>query len=77
VRVKPAISGTVIRDPHTTRALPDDGADVPPTSFWYRRLRDGDVIPAEEPPAPTGLEPVTPLTTRETPAKLDPEEKKR
>jgi hypothetical protein len=65
VRVKPTTKGAVIRDPHTKRPLPDDGADVPDTSFWRRRLRAGDVVFVEEPKEPTGLEPVTPLTTRE------------
>jgi hypothetical protein len=53
VRVKPAIPGTIIRDPHTKRALPDEGGEVPENSFWVRRLRDGDVVhvSAPEPPA--------------------------
>jgi hypothetical protein len=52
-RIKPARPGLIIRDPHTKRALPDKGADVKLSSFWLRRLRDGDVVPAEGPkPAP-------------------------
>lgn len=66
MKVKPARPGLIIRDPHTRRALPDEGGDVPETSFWLRRLRDGDVIPIARAAAapPTGLEPVAPLTTR-------------
>lgn len=57
VKVKPAIPGQIIRDPHTKRVLPDDGAEMPGTSFWIRRLRDGDVVlvtdaPMSAPPAP-------------------------
>lgn len=63
MKVRPATAGAVIRDPHTKRPLPDDGGRVPDTTFWRRRLRDGDVVLVDEPP--TGLEPLTPLTTRE------------
>lgn len=62
--VKPASKDALIRDPHTKRPLPAEGAQVPDSSFWLRRLRDGDVVRVEE---PTGLEPVTPLTTRGNP----------
>lgn len=62
--VKPAKSGLVIRDPFTKRALADEGGRVPDTSFWRRRIADGDVVLVEERDEPTGLEPVTPLTTR-------------
>lgn len=39
-------------------------ADVPENSFWVRRLRDGDVARVDDSAAPTGREPVAPLTTR-------------
>lgn len=40
-------------------------ADVPSTSFWHRRVQDHEIeIDLADAPAPTGLEPVTPLTTR-------------
>ncbi len=29
--------------------LPADGAEVPDSQFWQRRLRDGDIVPAERP----------------------------
>ena len=41
--VKPAKSRAV-RDPVSRRLLPAEGADVPETSFWHRRVRDEDVI---------------------------------
>lgn len=65
MKVKPAVPGSIIRDPHTRRPLPDEGADVPETSFWHRRLRDGDVVRITAGP-PSGMEPVAPLTTRAT-----------
>jgi hypothetical protein len=76
MKVKPARAGDIIRDPRTKQQLPAEGGRVPDTSFWHRRLRDGDVVLVEDEPAappaaepakattPTGLEPVTPLTTR-------------
>jgi hypothetical protein len=35
----------VVRAPNG-RCLPPLGEDVPDTPFWYRRLRDKDVVPA-------------------------------
>lgn len=63
MKVKPALKDATIRDPHTRRPLGAEGGDVPDSTFWRRRLRDGDVI-AMGTDEPTGLEPVTPLTTR-------------
>lgn len=69
MRVRPAIPGAVIRDPHTKRPLPAEGGEVPENNFWIRRLERGEVVRCEAPaPAratePTGNEPVAPLTTR-------------
>jgi hypothetical protein len=36
-----------VREPNG-RLLPAAGAEVPPTQFWQRRLRDGDVVAATE-----------------------------
>jgi hypothetical protein len=44
LHVKPRIPGAIIRDPHTKRALPDEGGRVPDTTFWRRRLDQGDVV---------------------------------
>lgn len=50
--VKPA-PGLVVRDPQTRVQVPEDGRDVPETSYWLRRLRDGDLVQAAQPgPAP-------------------------
>lgn len=46
MRVRPAPGRTVF-DPRAHVELPQDGADVPRSSFWLRRLRDGDVVRAE------------------------------
>ncbi len=61
MKVKPVIPGAVIRDPDTRRPLPAEGGEVPESNFWVRRLLAGEVVRIDE---PTGLEPVTPLTTR-------------
>lgn len=47
MRVRPA-PGRLVRDPHTNRELALDGARVPATSFWIRRLLSGDVEPLDE-----------------------------
>ena len=93
MRVKPVDPNAVIRDPHTKRALPAEGADVPEDNFWTRRWLGGEVWkrdgkfwvrreatklvtaphvepaleqePEEAVQAPTGREPIAPLTTRE------------
>jgi len=49
-------------DPVTKGVLAE--ADVPETIFWFRRLRAGEVIRIDQSGAPTGREPVAPLTTR-------------
>lgn len=36
--------GVMVRDPDTKRHLPAEGAEVPETGYWLRRVRDGDVI---------------------------------
>ncbi len=33
--------------PDTRRTLPAEGASVPMTLYWLRRLRSGDVVPVE------------------------------
>jgi len=45
--------GRLLRDPDTKQLMnPGDVRDVPDTSmYWRRRLRDGDVVPADPPPA--------------------------
>jgi len=41
--------GRALRDP-TTRQLmkPDEVREVPPSIYWHRRLRDGDVVRVDE-----------------------------
>lgn len=46
VFVKPA-EGLKVRDPVTMDHLPATGAEVPRTTYWLRRLRDGDVVQAK------------------------------
>lgn len=50
--VKPK-QGLKVRDPVTRGFLPEGGAEVPPSLYWTRRLRDGDVETAsKDAPAP-------------------------
>lgn len=67
MKVKPAIPGTVIRYPNDPRRrLPDEGDEVPETGpdslHWNRLLRTQEIVRVAD--APTGHEPVAPLTTR-------------
>lgn len=43
MRVKPK-QGLLVRDPHTRQPLPPEGAEVPETAHWRRRLLAGDVV---------------------------------
>lgn len=58
MKLKPTRPGMIIRDPQTTRPLPDEGAEVPDSSYWRRRLADGDVSPVTDEPAPAVKKPV-------------------
>ncbi|BBQ83933.1 DUF2635 domain-containing protein [Kluyvera cryocrescens] len=46
LKIKPA-PGRTVRDPQTMKLLAVDGETKPQTSFWLRRLKDGDVLPVE------------------------------
>lgn len=59
--VHPVPGGPNVRDPETLRHLPPEGATVPRTTYWLRRIACGDVT--ETPPA-TGRGRQTP-TNRE------------
>lgn len=48
LRLQPA-AGRRVRDPRSGQVCPETFADYPPTQYWLRRLRDGDMV---EPPAP-------------------------
>lgn len=61
MKVKPVDPNAVIRDPVTRLPLPAEGGDVPENTFWFRRLRAGEVVRID---APVGNEPIAPLTTR-------------
>lgn len=49
--VKPK-DGFSVRDPVKGSPLPAEGAEVPNTIFWRRRLSDGDVSITEKPVTP-------------------------
>lgn len=46
--VKPA-AGALVRDPSTMLPLPPEGAEVPRTAYYLRRLAAGDLIQAAPP----------------------------
>jgi hypothetical protein len=48
--VKPA-PGLKVRDPISFLHIPETGKEVPESSYWYRRLRSGDIVVCS-PPAP-------------------------
>ena len=52
--------GRALRDPQTRQLMrPDEVRDVPDHDvYWRRRLRDGDVVPAETPIARHGRHPI-------------------
>lgn len=50
LKIRPA-KGVRVRGPDG-RVLPPEGAEVPRSSFWFRRLRDGDVELVEPKKAP-------------------------
>lgn len=48
VHVRPR-EGLVVRDPETLQPLPPEGREVDLTTYWIRRLADGDVVTADAP----------------------------
>ena len=56
----------IVRGPNK-RLLSPQGENVPEITFWYRRLRDGDVVLAEPPappPPPAAGEPLPPAAAQ-------------
>lgn len=52
LHLKPASKDVIVRDPTTGKPLADKGEKKPRTSYWIRRLRDGDVIDLDARPEP-------------------------
>lgn len=51
--LKPARPGLVVPDPeHGNLPLPPEGREVGLSSYWYRRLEDGDVLRTDSERAP-------------------------
>lgn len=49
IYVKP-VEGMIINMPERNNmVLPEDGMYVPKVQFWFRRLRDGDVVEMKSP----------------------------
>lgn len=57
--VKPA-AGLKVRDPDSLLHLPPEGAEVPESQFWFRRLAAGDVVRVEADPIPDSSGEVAP-----------------
>lgn len=74
MHVRPAHPDLLVANPEARppmpRHLPPEGAEVPDTEYWRRRLRDGDVVPVpaeaeaapdatfmSDPPAPVIIKP--------------------
>lgn len=60
----------LVRDPNDGTPLPAVGRDLPLTTFWRRRLRDGDV---EIVPDNDAAEAAAPAASGEEAAPTDPE----
>ena len=53
---KPARPDLKVLDPVTLKPLPADGAEVEETSsYWARRIQDGDVVAVDPKPKKGGL----------------------
>lgn len=71
LHIKPA-EGLRVVDPATRQPLPPEGDQVEASTYWYRRLRERDVVelPAGSPPAETtfeGAKNATPTSNRSKP----------
>ena len=70
-----AAPGRRVRDPATKRPLPPEGVEVSPDEpYWFKRLRDGDVIPAaaDAAPAPAASPPAAAPAPKSTAAAAPP-----
>lgn len=47
IKIKPAIPTNIVRHPNNMRLLKPDGEEVEHTSYWERRIKDGDVVIVE------------------------------
>ena len=47
IKIKPAIPTNIVRHPNNMRLLKAEGEEVEHTSYWERRIKDGDVVIVE------------------------------
>lgn len=47
IKIKPAIPTNIVRHPNNMRQLKPEGEEVEHTSYWERRIKDGDVVIVE------------------------------
>jgi hypothetical protein len=59
--------GLLVRDPERGCHLPAEGATVPLTPYWRRRLRDGDVVLAAKQPKPRATRKPVPVDQDSSP----------
>jgi len=46
-KVKPRVPGSIVRDTNGT-ILPQEGELIPMSTYWRRRLKDGDIVLVED-----------------------------
>lgn len=47
LKIKPANKDVMVRDPESMKPLKTEGETKPRTTYWLRRIADGDVIDIE------------------------------
>lgn len=47
--LRPAHADLVVRDPDTRKPLAADGEPKPLTTYWHRRIAEGDVVVVSAP----------------------------
>jgi len=48
IKLKPSRPDLIVRDPADMSILPKEGREVFLTTYWHRRLKDGDVVRVDE-----------------------------
>lgn len=48
-----AVAGRIVKDPRNGREIPKEGIEIAELdTYWFRRVKTGDVVIADPPPAP-------------------------
>ncbi|MGE0671969.1 MAG: DUF2635 domain-containing protein [Methylibium sp.] len=59
-------AGLTVLDPDTRMPLGAEGGHVPRTTYWLRRLREGDVVELAAEPGKPGVKPVAAKASSKT-----------